>query len=587
MTSTRRREVFGAAALVALGVGARLGFGAAFPTEPISDFRGLVMFGLGLRDEGLAVPGYYWVQWNQGLPLLLAGLFRVFPHHVAAVARTATELVTGLVPLLPYAPWRAVLSWRTRLLTGLLLALWPGLVFYSGVAAQENWVLPPAVALAALAVRRLRDPASRGYPVAAGLLFALAAAIRQEMLLVLAPAAIVAAGLPGSASGRPVRMLRLAAAAAVPLLALAAERRAATGRFAVTTSHGGITLLGTLAPGSATLGWTDPKLFVAAVEPDLLLHPEELRRSAGRLALGEFWRRRRYHLFRSSAAAVRLAVDSDEQNLFWSLEGPGVLDSSRAAAGASLARFARPWLRWELGLLSGLFLAAAGFGLVRRDAAVLVLASAALLKLLVHLVFSPIGRLMVPAIPLAILTVSVAAEDLASASGGQRRRFGAIGLASAVLLVGAEPSLVRLAIAKDEAPPRVRSFRLLVAGGGGAVVDCAVEAGRVTGITGDRASLGGDPGRVTCRLPSGLPEGALGLDLEQRAGISLEVEGGGDRTVPRSDLSEASWVRMAIARSAEAPPALVLSSRSESSLGFGFVLLRPGARPLPRYRALP
>ena len=96
-----RREVLGGAVLALLGVGLRMAFCAAFPTDPVSDFRGLVLFGVRLRDEGLAVPGWHWVQFNSGLPLLFSALFRVFPHGVGAVARVATATATGLAGLLP------------------------------------------------------------------------------------------------------------------------------------------------------------------------------------------------------------------------------------------------------------------------------------------------------------------------------------------------------------------------------------------------------------------------------------------------------------------------------------------------------
>ncbi|HEX2224783.1 MAG TPA: hypothetical protein VHN15_11315, partial [Thermoanaerobaculia bacterium] len=52
--------------LLALGIGARLLFGAFFPTRPVSDFRGIIDFALDLRDKSLFVPGYYWDVFNLG-----------------------------------------------------------------------------------------------------------------------------------------------------------------------------------------------------------------------------------------------------------------------------------------------------------------------------------------------------------------------------------------------------------------------------------------------------------------------------------------------------------------------------------------
>jgi hypothetical protein len=590
LSSVRRPEAIGAAALAILGVGIRLALGAAFPTEPVSDFRGLVMFGLRLRDEGLAVPGWHWVQFNSGLPLLLAGVFRVFPRHVAAVARVATAVATGLVPLLPYAIWRRVLPWKTRWLAGLFLALWPGLVFFSGVTAQENWVLIPTVALAAVAVRRLRDPEDRGHPVAAGVLYALAAAIRQEMLLVLLPAAIVAAGLPGRRSGRASRILRLAAAAAIPLVALALERRAATGRFAVTTEHGALGVLGTLVPGSAAAGWIDPTLYVASVEPALLREPARMRIAAWTLARDEALRRWRFHALRAAAAALRLSVESEAQNLFWSLEAPGTLPESSAAAGASLARAVRPWLRVELALASGFFLAALVRGARRRDRAILLVGATVLLRYLALVAFSSLGRLLVPAVALELMAIALAVGDLEEPGRRGIAGFVALGLSAAALLFVIEPPLDRLAIRKDELPPTVRSFPIGIAGAAGEYADCEVTSGRLDAISGDRVRLGPARGpaagefRADCRLPPRLPDGKLGIDYDSSAG-RLDVAVDGRPVSGGSGPASSGWRRMEIAEASTDPRTVVLQGSPEA--GFGFVLVRPGAPPLPRHRELP
>jgi hypothetical protein len=56
----------------------------AFPTIPFSDFRALIDFGARLRDRGLAAPGWGWVQFNPGLPLILSVLLRAFPSDPAS-----------------------------------------------------------------------------------------------------------------------------------------------------------------------------------------------------------------------------------------------------------------------------------------------------------------------------------------------------------------------------------------------------------------------------------------------------------------------------------------------------------------------
>ena len=583
-----RREAIGAVALATAGVGVRLWFGARFPTEPISDFRGLVMFGLQLRDGGITAPSPYWTQFSVGLPLLLAGLFHAFPNHVTAVARIATAGATGLVPLLPFALWRGAFPFRTRVLAGVFLSLWPGLVFYSNVPAQENWVLMPTVALAALAARPLCDAEDCAHPLAAGLLYALAASIRQEMLLVLAPAAIAAAGLPGRPWRRGSRALCLTAAAAIPLLALAFERRAATGRFAITTEHGGVTVLGTFAPGSAAAGWTDPTLYIASVEPALLRDNATRLRSAWTLARKEALRRYRFHVFRSAVAALRLSVESDAQSLFWTLEAPGVQADSRAADAAAWARAVRPVLRLELALASGFFFAALGRGVRRRDKAVLLIGGTALLRILVQVAFSPLGRLMVPTTALELMTIAL------SIGGGVARHrrsavgFAALGLAGAALLLAVEPPLDRLAIRKDEPPPTVLHFPLGIANGRGAISSCSIESGRLTALSGNRASVGpltastSGTFRVVCRLPEALPDGVLGLDLERPEGRLVEAEVDGHAVTETSPLPESDWLRLYLP-AASGPGTLVLRGSSDGRpCGFRLVLVRPTELPPSR-----
>jgi len=583
----RRGEAAAAAALVLAGVGLRLLVVSLYPTEPLSDFRGLVLFGVRLRDEGLAVPGWHWVQFSPGLPLILSGLFRLFPHGVTAVARTATAVATGLLPLAPFLLWRPILSLRARVFAGALLALWPGQVLFSGVPAQENWAMLPAVALGCVAARRLRLRDGPAWPVTAGLLFAAGAAIRQELLVVMVPPALAAAGLPGPSSRRARRLASFVAAALVPLLALAAERRAATGRFAVLTEHGGLGLLGTVVPGSASAGWVDPTLYAAALDPAYARDPARLRRDAGGLAAAEMRRRWRFHAYRASVAALGLSVDSERQNLYWSLQAPGVLPATRAAAGAALARTAAPWLQFELAVVSGAFAAAVVLAVRRRDAAILVLAAAVLLKIGVQVLFAPLGRLMVPAIALELLAVALGAA-LLGAGSTKRERSAAVGVAVAVagFLLLTVPPLQALAVAKDEPPPVLSRFPLGIAGGKG-FADCRVEAGRLIALLGDRATLapvlpGGDA-RARCGLT--VPPGAsLGLDVEGQAAKSPAVVVDGREWTARHPLP-GGWFRVESPGGAGSAAEAVISAASP--FGFGFVAEVPGAPDLPRHRDLP
>ena len=590
MTRPPRGEAAAAAALVLAGVGLRLLAVTRYRTEPLSDFRGLVLFGVRLRDEGLAVPGWHWVQFSPGLPLILSGLFRLFPHGVTGVARTATAVATGLLPLAPFLLWRPILSFRGRVLAGALLALWPGQVLFSGVPAQENWALLPTVALGCLAARRLRLRDGPAWPIAAGLLFAAAAAIRQELLVVLVPPALAAAGLPGPSPRRARRFAAFVLAALVPLFALAAERRAATGRFAVLTEHGGLGLLGTVVPGSAAAGWADPTLYAASLDPAYARDQAGLRRDAGRLAVREMRRRWRFHAYRAVVAALGLSVDGERENLFWSLEAPGALPPPRAAAGAALARTAASWLRIELALVTSAFAAAVALALRRRDAAILVLAASVLLKFGVQVLFSPLGRLMLPATALELLAVALGAALLGEGSTRGERAAAVSGtLALAALLLLAVPPLRAFAIAKDEPPPVLSRFPLAIAGGGG-LADCSVAAGRLHSIAGDRAWLDAEdeagPARVACRLPPLSSDAALGIDLEASDLSSLRIEADGRERSSFGPGSAPGWRSAGLSAAGEPAPSSVVLAAS-GRFGFGFVRRAPAAPRLPRDRALP
>ncbi|MGE5278850.1 MAG: hypothetical protein ACM3SU_17805 [Acidobacteriota bacterium] len=516
-----RRDLLLALTLGALGVGSRLAFLSVFPTLPISDFQGLIRFGQLLRNKGLSGPGWLWTQFNPGLPMLLSVLYRALPSGGREAARDATAIVTGLLGLLPFLLWRGVISVRLRFLAGLLLALWPGQVFFSGVVAQDNWVLFPTVALACLAVRASVDRLGRCDPIASGLLFAGAVAIRQEMLAVLLPLALAASLAPGKRLRASA--IRLALAAVLPLLMLAWQRHAATGRFALTTEHAGLALLGTVVPSAWFPGWVDPRPYVASVEPELLGDVHRLYDGAARLAWREYRRRPVFHALRMGDQTFRLAIDGDGTNLFWSLEAAGVLPVARQADGIRFARAARPWLRAEMAILQGLFAAALALGAWKRDRAVLALAAAVVLKIGVHALFSPMSRLLVPATALELLTIPAAARLLPVMTFRGRTALGAVAIAAPLALLAVVPRLDALVSRHDRDDAHSYRFPLQVAGVGG-LVWCDMDSGRLTVLDWDRATIQiraanpapGDRARAVCTLPPLSAGESIVLRLEDR-----------------------------------------------------------------------
>jgi hypothetical protein len=526
-----RRELLAATGLLALGVLPRILLAATLPTLAFSDFRALIEFGRLMGEKGWAVESWHWIQFNPGLAMVLSVLFRVVPQDHETVARLATAAATGVLPLLPFFLWRPILSLRWRFLAGLLLALWPGQIFFSGVVAQENWALLPSVALGALAVRVVRSAGSGASPIAAGLLLAAAVALRQEMLIVLAPAALAAAGLLRRDRGFWRRAARLAAAAGLSLAALAWQRQAASGRFALTTEHGGLALLGSVAPGAADAGWVDPRAYIAAVEPDLLEDRTVARRAASRLAIEEWKRRPAFHAARSLSVSMRLAVESDADNLFWSVGSADALPEALRPRGQGLYARLFPLLRLELALVQGLFFASVLLAIpIRgRDPAILVLAACVLLKFALQSVASPLGRLMVPATALELLAVALGLAALAGSTSRGRFTLLAIVVVVAGTLLVVEPRWGAFVVSRDEAPRPVARFPLEITGGGGHA-QCVVEDGVVTSIEWRRAWLrpGNDraPARVVCQSPEGAMrlEAIRGIVRESvREGGALEI----------------------------------------------------------------
>ena len=518
------REIAGVVSLAVLGVGSRLAFQALFPTVPFYDPLQLIHFGELIRDQGLAGKGWYWINFNAGLPVVLGMLFRTGWSPIP-LARLATAWATGLVGLIPLLMWRRILPWRWRLLAGALLALWPGQIFFAGVVVQDNWILPPMVALACLAVRRLRDPDEAGKPLLAGVLYAICFAIRQEMAIVLLPLAI-AAGVSRRASNHRRRDAAvLLAVVAVAFLLLGLQRREATGRFSVTTGHGALALFGSFMPGSGTGGWADARAYAAALEPTLPRGPYGSPEQLLRLTWTEVQRRPAFHLLRVASWLPRLGLYGDADNLFWSAGSPRSVATEKRLAAASFERIARPWLIGELAIVQGLFTAALFVGIRRRRPDILVLAITIGLKFAIHMIVSPVGRLVVPAIALELLTIPLAAAEFEQVERPERLRVGLVGALTALMLVALTPPLTRLVQRLDVSElPGVRSFALDA--GLECRIRCEIRSGAVAALTSVAAWLvpdqSGSAAALVCYPPTFEPETVLRIVSDGFPAISAD-----------------------------------------------------------------
>jgi len=405
-----------------LGLGLRLAWTFRFPIIPHADFHNLIYFGTWLRDYGLTdkTAPWNWQSFNFGLPLALCGLFHLFPKaDTDTIARFATVTITGLAPLLPFLLWRGILSLRVRVLAGVLLALWPGQLMFSGAVAQDNWTIFPTIALGSLAVRALAD-GKPAWPVTAGLMYAAAAAMRADMLLILP---LLLAAIRIDLYRTRVRQVAAGVLATIiGLLGLASYRYAASGRFALSPQIGGLAILGSYLPGSSYSGWVAPYAYLSWYRPEILRNREALLTQTAALGVREAMRRPSFHALRIAAMAGVYAVDGESKDpLFGSLEDPESLPAPLHERAAALADELRLPLRIEMALIQGLFFAAIVVGFRRRSWIILIPAAAILLKYVFHIFGVFQGRYFMAATGLELLTIAVAVEEVLTAEFAARR----------------------------------------------------------------------------------------------------------------------------------------------------------------------
>jgi hypothetical protein len=269
-------------------------------------------------------------------------------------------------------------------------------------------------------------------------------AIRQEMLVVLAPA-LLAAALGPRAAGRTRRQAAvLLFSAGLPLLLLARQRQLATGRFTLTTEHGGLAILGSSLPGAFEPGWIDPRPYVERIDPAMAADPHAYFSGAWSLARREVFGRPGFHALRITAQTMRVTLKADGLDLFWSLRMPQALPAELQARGEMFARIATPLLDLEMALILGLFAAAMLAGIWRRDAAILVVGGCAILKILLQALLSPMPRLLVPATAMELLAIALGFGLLSEIEKRPRGALLAVVVAVPALFAILQPPLSRV-----------------------------------------------------------------------------------------------------------------------------------------------
>ena len=475
--------------ILVVGLATRLVFIKSFPSRPISDFLNILDFSILFRDDWLARGAWEWYFFSPGLPLILSGILRFINRSPETIARWATALSTGLVPLLPFILWKDVFRLRTRVLAALLLALWPGQILFSSVLAQDNWIIFPTVALSVLAVRVLvmrRD----GYPILAALLYAVTVAIRQEMLVALLPAAIIAI-----LGGRPDKRIRNfiigSSVIGVIFAFLILQRGWATGRYALTTEHFGMSILGAYIPG-AGMGWISPISYIDAVDPKLLDHGElsqELDRGALKLTVQEFLRRPGFQAIRIFGSTLTNIFEMDKQITWWSLGAEGVLPHPYRKAALALTDGLAPILQFYPMMATALFLSSIFFALSQRYWLKWIspILATILLKIGIHAVIVSQPRYFLVVVALELLTFAMITE---MSFKPRNWKISALSLILGILSVWALSSLTVQAqnyvLTHDEFPQLIYNFPLKPASG---QVQCTMKQGQLLFYDGDEASF--------------------------------------------------------------------------------------------------
>lgn len=550
-------EVISIAVVLAATLLVHLWMPVRHPTPLYSDFLSIVTFASDIAKSGPFAPGWYWTLFSAGTPTLLSIPLALSGAEDATVARLATGFVIASLPMVPMFMLRGVCPLWTRCAVAVILVFLPANIAFSGVVAQDNWVQLPALALACLAVRNAYGQGS-GYPVSSAVLWCLSLYIRQEMLLALLPLALLAAWpLRGSPRARPIATFT--AVALVLMLGIAGQRQAASGKFSLTSQHGGASMLGSYIPG-AGFGWIPYDDYVARRAPELLGNADALRSRAGSLALDEIRERPWFHLVRRAGAVVDTATGHDGSLQYWAFgaggaKGPERSTDETAAVARLGAFFTRPIVLSAV-LLHALFLAAVYIGLKTRDRALIAIALAVLLKIGIHFVFAVQARFFLVVLVLEVLAIGTAAlrvYRLRSLLKGAAV-VAAIGLMSLAVAVTGLGRLGHWVAEQDQIRQQalLREYR---ARAGLVLADCHLAGGRVlaSGPSGFAFAVEhadpepGEFAELRCRLSPIGKGGGVALEVEDgyapgglqdRMFQIVEVEGA---VVRRHDIAAEAW----------------------------------------------
>ncbi len=193
------------------------------------------------------------------LPILLAGVYGVFGHHILA-ARALVAILGAVTCVVVCHIGRRAFSERGGMLAGLAAAVYPKLVYYSGLVSTETLCTLLLAIAVWLVIAAWQDKSWWRWP-AAGAVLGLAALSRSSLLLL--PGVTVLWAVIAAADRRRALKggLLLLAAFAVVMAPWCIRNWAVHRRFVPATTEGGYTFWVTNNPratGGGHCFWPDP-----------------------------------------------------------------------------------------------------------------------------------------------------------------------------------------------------------------------------------------------------------------------------------------------------------------------------------------
>jgi hypothetical protein len=200
---------------------------------------------------------------------------------------------------------------------------------------------------------------------------------------------------------------------------------------------------------------------------------------------------------------------------------PNVLGSEYHEKTAVFVKKASPLLIDWLLIINTAFLASFSLGLFKRNWPIIIVASALLLKIMVHAVLVTQPRFFIAVIALEILVIALGTDEMRKGNAKETYAFLIAGILISIFLFGIiSPMAKTYVLTHDDAGQRVYRFSLAEPGGNGKLT-CAVDRGRLSMLDKHSARIElmhadphpGETAKAECRLIGAGTSAVLALEV--------------------------------------------------------------------------